>query len=115
MPCCLVAAGSRWPDRQGIANPPPGGASFNDAELDSLIERAIKSNLDLLVAEARVRQARAVRGGSAADLMPAVNGSASADRAKQSKNQPFFGALALPPNFPFEYSVYQLGSTPLGN
>jgi NodT family efflux transporter outer membrane factor (OMF) lipoprotein len=38
-----------------------------------------------------------------------VNGSASADRAKQSKNQPFFGALALPPNFPFEYSVYQLG------
>jgi NodT family efflux transporter outer membrane factor (OMF) lipoprotein len=83
--------------------------SFNDAELDSLVERAIQSNLDLRVAEARVRQARAVRGGSAADLMPAVNASASADRAKQSQNQPFFGALALPPNFPFEYSVYQVG------
>jgi outer membrane protein, multidrug efflux system len=84
-------------------------ASFNDAELDSLIERAAKSNLDLRVAEARVRQARAVRGGSEADLDPAVNAAGSAARARQSKNQPFFGALALPPNFPFEYSVYQVG------
>jgi NodT family efflux transporter outer membrane factor (OMF) lipoprotein len=30
-------------------------------------------------------------------------------RQLQSKNQPFFGALALPPNFPFEYSVYHIG------
>jgi outer membrane protein, multidrug efflux system len=82
---------------------------FNDVELDSLIQRAIPANLDLRVAEARLRQARAVRGGSAADLMPAINASGSAARAKQSKNQPFFGALALPPNFPFEYSVYQAG------
>ena len=83
--------------------------SFNDVELNSLIQRATLANLDLRVAEARLRQARAVRGGSAADLMPAINASASAARAKQSKNQPFFGALPLPPNFPFEYSVYQAG------
>jgi len=56
-----------------------------------------------------LRQSRAVRGGSAADLMPAVDASGSAARARQSENQPFFGALALPPNFPFEYSVYQAG------
>jgi outer membrane protein, multidrug efflux system len=84
-------------------------ASFNDAELDSLIQRAAQSNLDLRVAEARLRQARAVRAGSAADLAPEVNASASAARAKQSRNQPLIGSLPLPPNFPFEYSVYQAG------
>lgn len=84
-------------------------ASFNDSELDSLIERAVKSNLDLRVAEARLRQARAVRGGSAADLWPAFSADASADRAKQSEHQPLIGSLPLPPSFPFEYSVYQAG------
>ncbi len=84
-------------------------ASFNDGELDSLIQRAAQSNLDLRVAEARLRQARAVRAGSAADFWPAVTASASAARAEQSKNQPLIGALPLPPNFPFEYSVYQAG------
>jgi outer membrane protein, multidrug efflux system len=83
-------------------------ASFNDAELDSLIGRAAQSNLDLRVAEARLRQARAVRAGSAADLAPQLNASASAARAQQSRNQPLIGSL-LPPNFPFEYSVYQAG------
>ena len=34
--------------------------SFHDAELDSLIERAACSNLDLRVAQARVREARAL-------------------------------------------------------
>jgi outer membrane protein, multidrug efflux system len=91
--------------------PPPQSwwALFNDTELDSLIQRAAQSNLDLRVAEARLRQARAIRGGSEADFAPAISASASAARAKQSQNQPFFGALPLPPNFPFEYSVYQVG------
>jgi multidrug efflux system outer membrane protein len=83
--------------------------SFNDVELDSLIERAVRSNLDLRVAEARLRQARAVRGGSVADFAPQLNASGSALRQLQSKNQPFFGALPLPANFPFEYSAYQVG------
>ncbi len=56
-------------DRAGA--PSSWWASFNDGELDSLIERAVRSNLDLRVAEARLRQARAVRGGSAADFAPA--------------------------------------------
>jgi outer membrane protein, multidrug efflux system len=83
--------------------------TFNDVELDSLIQRAAQSNLDLRVAEARLRQARAARGGSAADFWPAISATGSAARARQSQNQPFFGALPLPPNFPFEYSVYQVG------
>ncbi len=83
--------------------------SFNDAELDSLIGRAAKSNLDLRVAEARLRQARAIRGGAAAELWPAFSADGSADRAKQSEHQPLIGSLPLPPSFPFEYSVYQAG------
>ncbi len=84
-------------------------ASFNDPELDTLIERAVKSNLDLRVAEARLRQARAVRGGTAADFWPEIGANAAADRAKQSEHQPLIGSLPLPPNFPFEYSVFQAG------
>jgi NodT family efflux transporter outer membrane factor (OMF) lipoprotein len=84
-------------------------ASFNDSELDSLIQRAVRSNPDLRIAEARLRQARAVREMSAADFWPTLDASGSYARAKQSRNQPLIGALPLPPNFPFEYSVYQAG------
>jgi len=83
--------------------------SFNDSELNSLIQRAAQSNLDLRVAEARLRRARAVRERSAADFMPAVDASASYARQLQSENQPLIGALPLPANFPFEYNVYQAG------
>ena len=83
--------------------------SFNDAELDSLVQRAVLANLDLRVAEARLRQARAVREMSAADFWPSLNASASFAREKISENQPFLGVLPLPPGFPFEYSVYTAG------
>jgi len=36
--------------------------SFGDPELDSLVERALQANLDLRIAQARVRAARAERG-----------------------------------------------------
>jgi len=92
--------------------PPPPSAwwtAFHDAELDSLIQRAARSNLDLRAAEARLRQTRALREGRAADFWPSIDASGSYARAKQSQNQPLIGALPLPPNFPFEYSVYQAG------
>jgi len=84
-------------------------ASFHDAELNSLIRRAAQSNLDLRVAEARLRQARALRAGSVADFGPTVDASVSALRQLQSKNQPLIGSLPLPPSFSFEYKVYQAG------
>jgi multidrug efflux system outer membrane protein len=84
-------------------------ASFNDAELDSLVQRAAQSNPDLRVAEARLRQARAARQMSAANLWPTADVTGSYARARQSQNQPLIGALPLPPNFPFEYSVFQAG------
>jgi multidrug efflux system outer membrane protein len=82
---------------------------FHDPELDSLIQRAEKSNLDLQVAEAHLRQARAFRAASAADFGPTVDTTASAYKQRQSENQPLIGSLPLPPNFPFEYKVYQAG------
>jgi multidrug efflux system outer membrane protein len=110
-----VRAPTAWasPVSDGVAVsasvPSSWWASFNDVELDSLIERAARSNLDLRVAEARLRQARAVRQGSAADFWPTVDSSDSASRQKQSEHQPLIGSLVLPPSFPFEYNVYSAG------
>jgi len=53
----------------------PEGAwwqQFDDAELDSLIHRALAQNLDLRVAYDRVREARAVFGGDKLDFAPHV-------------------------------------------
>src|SRR3954452_21059274 len=44
--------------------------TFHDATLDSLITRAIESNLDLQQAELRIRQARAARAVTAGGLWP---------------------------------------------
>ena len=83
--------------------------SFNDPELNSLIERAVTSNLDLKIAAARVREARAQYRVTAADLWPSVGTSASYERQLQSMNQPLLGSIPLPANVPFENNVYQAG------
>ena len=84
--------------------------NFHDLELSSLIERAVKTNLDLRRAEARVRQARAEQQFFAkADFGPKVNTSGSYTRQKQSKNQPIIGTIPMSPGVPFENNVYQAG------
>ena len=60
--------------------------NFNDPELNSLIDRAIKSNLDLRRAESRLRQARAQRGMAEAALYPNVNVDGGYDHARGSRN-----------------------------
>jgi outer membrane protein, multidrug efflux system len=47
--------------------------TFKDPMLSSLVDRAIQSNLDLKLAQARIRQARAARNVTAAGLGPTVN------------------------------------------
>lgn len=59
---------------------------FEDRELDSLMERAVASNLDLRDAEARIREARAQRRVIAADAFPAVGVQASYARERSSEN-----------------------------
>src|SRR5258705_2340372 len=82
--------------------------NFNDSELDSLVGRAVRSNLDLRIAQARVREARAQYGIASADLWPTVDGSSSYARERQSRHQPVLGAFPIPKNV-FENDVYQAG------
>jgi NodT family efflux transporter outer membrane factor (OMF) lipoprotein len=83
--------------------------NFHDAELDSLIQRAVQSNLDLRIARARVREARAQYGVAAANLWPAANAAGTYERQQQSRHQPVLGSLPIPSNVPFENNVYQAG------
>ena len=53
---------------------------FNDPMLTALVEEAVKVNLDLKLAEASLRQARAARGVALGGLWPAVSGSGSYQR-----------------------------------
>lgn len=55
--------------------------SFGDPTLDSLIQRAVGSNLDVKVATSRVLQSRATRSIVDSASMPTLNGSASVTRA----------------------------------
>lgn len=55
---------------------------FDDPLLTSLIERAIRSNLDLRQAASRVRQARAAVGVTSAGLFPEVNADAQYQRSR---------------------------------
>jgi len=61
-------------------------STLNDAELDSLVARAVKGNLDLKNARARVREARALRGISKANLFPTLDAAALALKQRSSEN-----------------------------
>ena len=82
--------------------------NFHDAELDSLITRAVSSNLDLRIAQSRVREARAQYGGAFANLWPTVNAGGAYDRWRQSQHQPVLGDFAVPSSA-FENNLYQAG------
>jgi outer membrane protein, multidrug efflux system len=74
-------------------------SAFNDALLDSLVERAVRSNLDLRLAEARIREARASRVVTASGAWPAVDVSGSYTRNRASENAigaPAQGAVVAP-------------------
>jgi multidrug efflux system outer membrane protein len=65
---------------------------FGDEELNSLVDRAVRSNKDLQVAEARIRQARAQRRLVSAPALPSLNASGSYSRSKRSAGSSGFGA-----------------------
>lgn len=60
--------------------------TFQDPVLDRLVQRAVAANLDLKIATARVREARARRGVTAADRVPAVHASGTAARVRESEH-----------------------------
>jgi multidrug efflux system outer membrane protein len=55
--------------------------AFNDPTLSSLVEMAVRANLDLRLAEARIRQARAARWVAGAPLWPQVDASVLYERS----------------------------------
>jgi NodT family efflux transporter outer membrane factor (OMF) lipoprotein len=58
---------------------------LEDPTLSSLIEESLAGSLDLRSAQARLRQARALRAIAGADRFPAVSASAAASRARGSE------------------------------
>ena len=62
--------------------------TFNDPVLDALVARAVRANIDLRQARARVREARALRGVAGADLWPTVGASGAYTRSRRSENLP---------------------------
>ena len=60
--------------------------TLNDPLLLSLIEKAVHANLDVQEAEARIREARAVRTIVAADAWPSLNVLGSYTRSRRSEN-----------------------------
>lgn len=93
---------------------------FNDAGLDSLIERAVPANLDLRAALLRIDEARAQRAISAAAYWPSVAVDASFARQRISETTPTgslfnsAGNLHLPGgagiSIPNPYNQYQLSA-----
>ena len=66
---------------------------FNDATLNSLMTDALQSAPDLTVAEARVREARALAGIAGAEQYPTADAGAKYDRTHGSANVP----VGVPP------------------
>ncbi|HTB64263.1 MAG TPA: efflux transporter outer membrane subunit [Opitutales bacterium] len=110
-----INAAAQWSEPLAggeVASPQADAAwwkNFHDSELDSLINRAVAANLDLKIAEARLREARAALGVADADFGPSLDASASATREKESEHQPVLGSLSIPPSVPFTNNVYQVG------
>lgn len=86
----VPAQWSEAPDSNAPATPAQSRwwTTFNDSELDSLVERAVRANLDLQLGEARIREARARRRASATSLWPSVDAKASITRERESMNAP---------------------------
>jgi outer membrane protein, multidrug efflux system len=60
--------------------------TLNDSKLESLEERAVRGNMNLQAARARVREARAQRGISEAGLFPTLKGTGSILNSRTSLN-----------------------------
>ena len=60
--------------------------TLDDPGLSNLEERAVTGNLDLKEAQARIREARALRGINKANLFPTVNGGGSVTERRLSEN-----------------------------
>ena len=80
-------------DQPSIATAQPADLTqwwrqFNDPILNGLVEQAVKTNLDLQIAGASLRQARALRGIATGGLWPSVAASAGYQRLHSAATMP---------------------------
>lgn len=108
-----IAMPAAWsePPRTGASTAPgatPWWQDGGDAELDSLIERALRDNLDLQMAEHRIREARSLLQADRSALWPGVDASASAARGQQSANAPGVSPFAQGGDFGSGHALQNL-------
>jgi outer membrane protein, multidrug efflux system len=87
-------------------------STFHDPQLDSLIGRAVRANLDLKMAASRLLEARAARGVARAGLLPSVETSESPQRVRGGLTQGIFRPNAGSQSSllaPFETNIFQQG------
>lgn len=68
---------------------------FEDPLLTSLVERAVRANLDVSIASARVREVEALQGVAGADRWPALDAGGDARGGTGRDNSEVLGVLAL--------------------
>jgi outer membrane protein, multidrug efflux system len=83
--------------------------TFSDPLLGSLVERAVQSNFDLRIAEARIREARASRAVVAAGAWPTVDILGSYSRIRTSENALALGTLAPQGGGQLEQDLFKTG------
>ena len=81
--------------------------SLGDPTLDRLVTAALSDNLDLRQAQARIREARALRDRAAGGYAPSVDASGSVTRRRQSENGPLpIGSI---PGLERDQTIYDAG------
>lgn len=73
--------------------------SFNDTQLNELIEAALAANHDIRIARSRLAEARALRGESRLDLAPTVTASGGHTESRSSERQVPFPGVARDQNY----------------
>jgi NodT family efflux transporter outer membrane factor (OMF) lipoprotein len=81
--------------------------SFNDPLLDQLVQQAAASNLDLVQASARLREARANRDAVAGQRLPQLDLNAAVSRNAFSENGPI--PVQRIPGFQRDYNLFDAG------
>ncbi|MFL6580257.1 MAG: efflux transporter outer membrane subunit [Burkholderiales bacterium] len=95
----------RWPGSPaGPAVSPTWWHAYADPVLDSMVDEALRHNLDLRLAIARVDEARSALGITRADQYPAVAAGATASRNRISQQS----VISVPPGVDPKYNDYRV-------
>jgi len=83
---------------------------FQDPTLDRLVKDAVEGNLDLKIAAARIKEARAARGIAASAGLPQVGVEAAYARTQRSEAAPPFNSVGASSAFgPREQNAFEAG------